>query len=407
MSVRLHAHGKPARGFETAVLGRIATAPVDDPELRQKTVLCLPHLLPSLELDGYAGILSQAPADLAHLAVLEGSDVAWIHRVPSLDHLEAGDVVALNPNGYVRTLYRSHSLHNAIFATDQCNSWCLMCSQPPRPIDDSDRIAEHLRLLELIGPECPELGITGGEPTLLKRDLLRLVARCSELLPTTALHVLSNGRLFYYGAFARELADVGHPDLMIGIPLYSSLAYEHDFVVQRRGAFRETLIGIQNLGRFGVRVEIRTVVHRLTYRGLHRLAEYIYRNLPFAAHVAFMGLEPMGFAVPNLDQLWIDPWDYRPELEEAVVYLDAVGMNVSIYNHPLCVLPQRLWPHARRSISDWKNDYLPECEGCTVREDCCGFFSSALVRRRSAHVRPLLERHHDRVSPVAPASRLG
>lgn len=44
--------------------------------------------------------------------------------------------------------------------------------------------------------------------------------------------------------------------------------------------------------------------------------------------------------VPNVSDLWIDPWDYREKLEEAVLALADRGMTVSIYNHQLCTLPR-------------------------------------------------------------------
>jgi His-Xaa-Ser system radical SAM maturase HxsC len=335
-----------------------------------------------LDLADYAGVLTTGP--------MPGNDprgTAVIHSIPSLQHLAEGDVVSLQPQGLVRTLYRVASEQNSIFTTDRCNSYCVMCSQPPKPADDRDRIQEHLRLVDLIAPGPRELGITGGEPTLLKDDLLRLIAHCKEQLPGTALHLLSNGRLFYYGSYARKLADIAHPDLMVGIPLYSDLDSEHDFIVQRRGAFEETLVGLQNLGRFGVPVEIRVVLHRHSLRRLPQLAEFLYRNLPFAAHVALMGLEMMGFAVANVDDLWVDPWDYQETLRAATLHLAQRGMNVSIYNHQLCVVPRELWPYCRKSISDWKNDYLPVCADCSVREACGGFFSSSLLRKRySSHL---------------------
>jgi organic radical activating enzyme len=36
-------------------------------------------------------------------------------------------------------------------------------------------VRELLRLVELIDDDTPSLCITGGEPTLLKRDLIRVV----------------------------------------------------------------------------------------------------------------------------------------------------------------------------------------------------------------------------------------
>lgn len=388
MSLPLHVHGELAAALARPLLGRVATRPVAS-EARRDTVLLTDRWREAVGAAGYAGAMTPAPPSSALPRASRRPAPVVVHSLRYRHHLVDGDVVAIHPNGYVRTLYRMASPHNALFVTDRCNSWCLMCSQPPRPVDDRDRIGEHLRLIELIDPGCRELGITGGEPTLLKDDLLLLIERCRDRLPRTALHILSNGRLFYYGAFARRLAAIGHPDLMIGIPLYSAREEEHDYVVQSAGAYAQTLIGIHNLGRYGVPVEIRVVIHRQTWRGLRTLAAFLYRNVPFASHVTFMGLEMMGFAVPNAGELWIDPYDYQHQLEAAVLLLHAAGMRVSIYNHQLCVVPSVLWPFCRRSISDWKNDYLPACEPCAAKDRCGGFFTSSLRRQHSAHIAPL------------------
>jgi len=259
VSVKLHAHGE-ATGFEGTILGRVTFADVA-PGARGDHVLAMHRLAPEIDWRGYAGLLVGSKLSEDDLAALHGGSSSAVHGLSRLDHLADGDVVALEPTGYVRTLYRIASNHNAIFATDRCNSFCVMCSQPPKAIDDRGRIREHLRLVELIDPSTRELGITGGEPTLLKNDLLRLIALCKQRLPTTAIHVLSNGRLFYYGSFARELGAIEHPDLMIGVPVYSNLPAVHDYVVQEEGSFRQTMMGLQNLGRHRVPVEIRVVVH--------------------------------------------------------------------------------------------------------------------------------------------------
>jgi len=123
--------------------------------------------------------------------------------------------------------------------------------------------------------------------------------------------VLSNGRLFYYDAYARVLGAVGHRDLMLGVPVYADLDWLHDYVVQAKGAFDQTIIGLHNLARACVQVEVRVVMLRQTYRRLPRLAQFIYRYLTFASHVAFMGLEAIGYGKANLGSLWVDPGSTR------------------------------------------------------------------------------------------------
>ena len=51
-------------------------------------------------------------------------------------------------------------------------------------------------------------------------------------------------------------------------------------------------------------------------------------------------------------------------------------MNPYIYNAQLCVLPEDIRCFAQQSISDWKDIYLLECDGCQLREQCGGFFAS-------------------------------
>ena len=378
--MKLYGIGR-ATGLNEPIIGRVLTeeAPA---KLRQDSVLVWNQMNPPSDTSGYLALL--LPNAAPHWLSLS----PLIHSAKSLDYLSDGDVIYVSPTGFVRTLYRRNSTSNFLLATDQCNSFCLMCSQPPRQVNDFDRISEHLRLIDLIDPETRELGITGGEPTLFKDEFLRLIRYGKDRLPNTALHVLTNGRLFYYREFARKLGEIEHPDLMLGIPLYSDVDSEHDYVVQAKGAFEETVLGIHNLARYRVPVEIRVVIHKQTYRRLPMLAEFIARNFPVAAHVALMGLEMFGFVHRNFDELWIDPHDYQTELVQATETLFLSGLNTSIYNHQLCLLDRRLWPFARKSISDWKNIYLDVCQTCDVRDECGGLFQSA-AKKHSDHIHPI------------------
>jgi len=304
-------------------------------------------------------------------------------------YLGDGDVVRLVPGrNELRVLYRRSSSYNSFLLTERCNNYCLMCSQPPRDVDDGWIVDEVLEAIPLIHPDTVEIIFTGGEPTLLGDRFLELVQACKAYLPRTALHVLTNGRSFADAAFAERLGATGHPDLMLGVPIYADLAHVHDYVVQADGAFDETLRGIINLKRAMVRVEVRVVLHRQTVGRLTALATFLTRNLLFVDHVALMGLEITGFTRANIDALWIDPDDYRDELREAVQILDRARMKVSIYNAQLCLTDRTVWQFTRRSISDWKQEYMPECDGCAVRSECAGFFASAKIR------------HSDRITPV-------
>ena len=353
--------------------------------------LCTPETIRLVEhpteLDSLGvckGVVSTLPGQL-----LDGVGVPLIAEVNSLNHIQEGNLLLMSRRaGMVNILYRADSQHNILFITDRCNSNCLMCSQPPIDQDDSGQMDVNEELIRLIDPPPEVLGITGGEPTLLQGRLLDLLRNLRQRFPDTRLHMLTNGRAFAHSAFTREFIQARHPKLTLGIPLYSDLAHEHDYVVQSRGAFDQTVLGIHQLARYGQSIEVRVVVHKQTSGRLRRIAESIYRNMPFVDHVALMGLEMMGYTTRNLDLLWVDPVDYQAELEEAVEHLAIRGMRVSIYNHQLCLLRPSLWKFARRSISDYKNIYLDECRPCQVREQCGGLFKSA-ARRHSPHIKAM------------------
>ncbi len=316
-------------------------------------------------------------------------EASYVVLPADFDYLADGDVIRLAPDQRaVRVLYRRNSPNNSFLLTERCNNYCLMCSQPPRKVADGWIVDEILEALPLIDQDTTEIIFTGGEPTLLGDRFLELVRAMKSYLPRTSLHILSNGRNFADVELAAKLGAIGHPDIMIGIPIYSDLSHLHDYVVQADGAFDQTLLGILNLKRHGVRVEVRVVLHRHTVGRLPQLANFLSRNLLFVDHVALMGLELMGFARANLDDLWIDPVDYQQELVSAVGILDRARMRVSIYNSQLCLLDRTIWNFAKRSISDWKQEYMPECDGCQAKANCAGFFASAKYRY-SQHIRPI------------------
>ena len=96
------------------------------------------------------------------------------------------------------------------------------------------------------------------EPTLFQRALSVMAHR---------LRRVTNGRRFAWAEFTSGFAAVRHPNLSLGIPLYADHAPLHDYIVQARDAFDQTILGLHQLARHGVETEIRVVLHafRLTH----------------------------------------------------------------------------------------------------------------------------------------------
>ncbi|MGQ9687816.1 MAG: His-Xaa-Ser system radical SAM maturase HxsC [Desulfobaccales bacterium] len=331
------------------------------------------------------------------LAILagEGLEQALDNGIPAvvdlpladLAALGAGDVVFIEPTGRVVVVYKAGSPHNCLFVTNRCNCLCLMCPQPPG--DDPEGLLEqNFQLINLLDPrEVSCLAITGGEPTLLGERLVELIRLCRRRLPKTHLTLLTNARKLKNLDYARELVLAGYPAFLVEVPLFAATDTEHDHIMGARGSFWDTLQALHHLARLEQPVGLRTVLHALTAPRLRQYAEFVYRNFPFVAQVAFMGMETTGLAAKNLDCLWLDPYEYREELEAAVRHLARRMIPVSVYNHPLCLLTPATRPFARKSITTWKQSYPPVCDSCGQRESCGGVFGTGV--RQSTHLHPL------------------
>jgi His-Xaa-Ser system radical SAM maturase HxsC len=366
-------------GLHDRLLGRVVFAGQATDRIKDEFLLIkkADEFVDNSRLNEYGAVIVEEGAE--HLAPM-GARVPMIIGLPETERIAAGSVVVISPNGSVVTLYRPESHSNSIFSTGQCNSNCLMCSQPPVDDDIPALIKEHLRLIDLISGEPESLGITGGEPTLLREGLIRILEAIKLRFSNTQLTMLTNGRAYANNSLVRQIAQAAPSKFVSAIPLYADNPTLHDWIVQAKGAFDETMSGLYNAARNKLRVEIRVVLHKQTIPRLAPLADFIYRTVPFASHIALMGMENMGYVRKNWDQLWIDPVDYAEQLTDTVRKLHYRGMNVSIYNLPLCVTPTAVRQFARQSISDYKNIYLDECHGCQLIKSCSGLFASSKER---------------------------
>lgn len=274
--------------------------------------------------------------------------------------------------------FRIDSNDNTLFTTARCNNNCIMCCQPPLNNDDIDELFErNIAIINRAPKDIPVVGISGGEPTLLGDRLIDLIKHIRQTLPDSDIHILSNGRNFKDIDYTQRFVDAADDKLFVGIPLHSDYYKDHDIIAGAKEAYNETMAGIFNLAALGAAIELRVVINKLNYMRLPQMADFIQKNLPFVAWTAFMAMEHIGHAVSNERNIWIEPIDYAGQLEEAVLTLAQWRKEVAVYNVPLCLIPESIYLYAQKSISDWKNKYLPECDRCSLKSKCCGLFATS------------------------------
>ena len=103
--------------------------------------------------------------------------------------------------------WKNSAQHNGLLLTEQCDNYCLMCSQPPKDRDDSWLYDRARKVVSLLPEGARSVSFTGGEPTLHADALIGLLQHCGRVAPDLSIHLLSNGRRFADPAFARRYAD--------------------------------------------------------------------------------------------------------------------------------------------------------------------------------------------------------
>ncbi len=340
------------------------------------------HLVVSLEeLAGHWSperryfVLAQTAEDWARVVALIEAGADNVKPIRSAALL-AGDVVSVHGSGReVFVHYRATDRHHSLLLTNRCNSYCLMCSQPPTPQQDAWRVDEAIDIVHHMRESPVSLGLSGGEPLLLGPRLREVLDVIAQTHPATSVEVLTNGRLLAREDWARQVLEGLPAGVSWLVPLYGHADFLHDYVVQSPGAFEQTLSGLLSLQQHEQAIQLRVVLIEPVLRILPELCAFIARNLPFVREVALIVVEPIGFALANREQCEVDLASWGETLHQAARTLDRYGVPFLFMNAPLCGLPRDLWPHAQQSISDWKNVYAEECTRCAVKSRCAGLFA--------------------------------
>ena len=265
-----------------------------------------------------------------------------------------------------------------------------MCpdSDAVRNTKENPDIKKLLEQIRCIPDDTKHITITGGEPGLLKENLLKLLEECKKYLPNTEFLILTNGRVFSNTDFTNKLEESIPNNTRIAIPIYADNEDMHDEITRVKGSFRQAVVGIKKLIEKNIDVEIRVVVLKKNYKYLEKIANFIVKELPEVKMVNIMALEMTGNAYKNREQVWINFGEVKEYLYKACITIIKSGIITNLYNFPLCNLDERLYSVAHRSITDYKIRYKEKCEECRAKENCGGFFNST-INVKDIKVKPI------------------
>lgn len=301
-------------------------------------------------------------------------------NVKKIAFLADGDIITVDSRGIIFKLFSAEENDATIYLTGHCNSNCIMC-----PCSDSERKLSNgldedwMQLyLAMLPDNLRHIIVTGGEPTLRLDTFIKVIQYIGKRFPNVDVLLLTNGRSLAYKGLADFLLQNAPKSLIVGIPLHGANQDLHDKITRTRGSFQQTDMGIKNLLQRRIDVELRIVVTRINLDNLDDIAKRICNDYPTVKVVNFVGLETRGNCALNFKNVYVSHRDAFEHSKMAINILIASGIDVGLYNFPLCMVDEGYWKLCKRSISPEKVRYTSQCNKCRVHNICGGFFNTTL-----------------------------
>lgn len=291
-----------------------------------------------------------------------------------------GDIIEYSENGSIKVIFHADNDTALIYITNKCNSNCIMCpdSEDRRKRENTYDLSWIMQYIQLLPPHIRWFDITGGEPTLIMNDLLLIIDKIYELFPFAHIMLLSNGRAFSDKTYCKNFRKYKNKKFVIEVPIHGPHEKLHDFITQSKGSFRQTCKGIQQLINNDIKVTVRIVVSKLNLFELTQIIDCIHLNFANVECVNIMGLEMLGNAFRNREDVWIDFSKQKEIVEKSIVLCYKCNLIPKLFNYPLCLIDKGFWTNYCKSITPSKVTYHENCEKCLKKDDCGGFFMTTM-----------------------------
>ncbi len=294
------------------------------------------------------------------------------------------DVLEIWENGVIVRRYNDKSDDNYFFITGGCNSNCIMCPSPEvsrRDAAETD-ISDLMLLAKHIPSDTPHLTITGGEPFLIGEKIFPFIQFLKDRFVDTEFLFLTNGRIFAVEKYVQLFKKSAPSNSIVAIPVHGSCDRIHDSITRSNGSFAQTKLGIKRLIKNNIRVEIRLVVNKLNINDFDNIARLIKEEFPGIEYVSIIAMEITGNARMNMEQVWVPYREAFSSISKSIRIMVQNGVDVKLYNFPICTVESSFWTLCEKSISSNKVRYAEICEMCKYKKACGGVFAGTFQLER-------------------------
>jgi len=285
-----------------------------------------------------------------------------------------------------------------------CNNNCIFCASGPRERNLGTMDTERFKLeLRRHSKETEAIfTANGGEPTI-RSDVTELLSYANELC-YKRIHLESNGRMFFYPEFTKEVVNSGCN--AVSIALHAQNAELHDKITMTPGSFKQTVQGIKNLlvYRDKLYIEITILFHKLNYKHLPAIAKFISKEFEGIHNVVLLPVDLAGTSEINKKKLFVRITALKPYLHRGLAVLEKNNMQFSLHHMPFCVIDKQYWKNiAERNVEGGLITCLPppksasgcfctifeSCDKCILKERCPGTWRSYTFRAGVDEFKPI------------------
>lgn len=112
------------------------------------------------------------------------------------------------------------------------------------------------------------------------------------------------------------------------------------------------------------------------------IANLIIEQFKEIAYVSIIAMEMTGNARVNKDKVWVPYKETFVAISGAIRTLIANGINVKLYNFPICTVKKPFWTLCEKSISTNKVRFAETCNACKYKAACSGVFAGTFQLER-------------------------
>jgi len=220
-----------------------------------------------------------------------------------------------------------------------CNNNCIVCSVRTKkdnyPDRSFDEIAEDLK--RGIKNGYKDVEFTGGETTI-RPDIIRLIGEAKRL-GYNIIALSTNGRLFSYAKFCREIIEAGLNKITFSLLGYNDTM--HNAITRTPGSFKNIIQGIKNAQKFPrVHLNISSVISCLNVKELRKFGSFVLSC--GIQNWYLLDLIPDGNAKRLYSALAVNPETLKIELNSLRKIAHKFN-EIGFFDFPFCLFERRFF----------------------------------------------------------------